>query len=85
MNNRDIKIHRLEECVPSGVSVQYTNVIFKSTSKLFYPLQDENVRSTFINTMKRSNGGNLDDKILEKIKRLCFHFIYNMKNYFCFL
>ena len=87
MNNRDIKIHRLEECVPSGVGVQYPNVIFKSTSKLFYPLQDENVRSTFINTYEK-------DQMMYKFRRQTirkklndsvFYFIYNMENYFCFL
>lgn len=87
MNNRDIKIHRLEECVPSGVGVQYPNVIFKSTSKLFYPLQDENVRSTFINSYEK-------DQMMYKFRRQTikkklndsvFYFIYNMENYFCFL
>lgn len=86
-NNRDIKIYRLEECIPSGCDVQYPNVIFKNIHKLYYPLQDKNVRSTFINSYEKDQMmyNFKRQQIKKKLNDSVFFFIYNMDNYFCFL
>ena len=87
MNNRDIKIFRLEECIPSGTGTQYPNVIFKNTKNMYYPLQDKNVRSTFVNNYEKDQMMYQfrRQRIRKKINDSVFYFIYNTDNYFCFL
>ena len=86
--NRDIKIFRLDDCVSCGYFDNYPNIVFKKQNQSYYPLQDKNVRSTFVNNYENDHmmlKFKQKKQLKRKVNESVFYFIYNTQNVFCFL
>jgi hypothetical protein len=86
VNNREINIYKIDNCLAHGVNLYYPNVLFNNISSLYLPLLEKTM------SLKESyyESNNMEYNIITKKTNITyeeplFFFCYNVGNYYHFL